>query len=97
MDDYKSEHHSKHATLSTRRVCFKIPDINRFSKYYRLDRATAWLLRYVQKLLRKIKAMDTIKGELTMEEEALAEVYLCRHAQQQTFAKKLLTSIRKAS
>ncbi|XP_075164613.1 uncharacterized protein LOC142237137 [Haematobia irritans] len=88
-DSTNSELRSKFVFLVARQVCSIIPDINRFSKYSRLKRTMAWVHRYIQNLYRKIKNIGLIKGELSVEENAWAEMYLCRRIQSEVFSEEI--------
>ncbi|XP_063533651.1 uncharacterized protein LOC134743949 [Cydia strobilella] len=67
-----------------------LPDIRRFSKYWRFVRSVAWLLRYVrnarQQQLGSIQA-----GELTAQELDNAERLCAADSQERTFAEEIST------
>ncbi|XP_075151945.1 uncharacterized protein LOC142225974 [Haematobia irritans] len=88
-DDSGSELRSKHIILFTNQVRPEIPEFNRFSKYSRLRRTMAWVRRYILNLLYKLKGIDCIKGELTVEEEVWAENHLCQEVQKSCFANEI--------
>lgn len=84
-DDSESELRSRHRSLAALKVCLCVPNINRFSKYRRLKRAMAWVLRYVKNLSRKVKGEAPVLGELSAEEEIFAEKHLCRYIQKEVY------------
>ncbi|XP_058979028.1 uncharacterized protein LOC131802654 isoform X1 [Musca domestica] len=86
VDHSKTELRNKYKVLVACQVCFCIPDINRFSKYRRLKRAMAWTFRFVENMKRK----SVVSGDLTVEEEARAEMYLCRCVQQEVHGDEIL-------
>ncbi|XP_075151985.1 uncharacterized protein LOC142226012 isoform X1 [Haematobia irritans] len=88
-DDSGSELRSKHIILFTNQVRPEIPEFNRFSKYSRLRRTMAWVRLYILNLLYKLKGIDCIKGELTVEEEIWAENHLCQEVQKSCFANEI--------
>ncbi|XP_073831550.1 uncharacterized protein [Musca autumnalis] len=49
----------------------------------------AWMHRYIQNFCRKFKKVELLKGELSAEEEAWAEQYLCRNVQMEVFADEI--------
>ncbi|XP_059216147.1 uncharacterized protein LOC131994043 isoform X2 [Stomoxys calcitrans] len=88
-DRGKVELRSKYRVLVARQVHSVIPDINRFSKYSRLKRTMAWVLRYMHNLRCKLKQSAGRSGELSVDEEEEAEKYLCKQVQQEMFGDDL--------
>ncbi|XP_059216470.1 uncharacterized protein LOC131994137 isoform X1 [Stomoxys calcitrans] len=84
-DRSKVELRSKYRVLVARQVHSVIPDINRFSKYSRLKRTMAWVLRYMHNLRCKLKRSAGRSGELSVDEEEESEKYLCKQVQQEMF------------
>ncbi|XP_036340511.1 uncharacterized protein LOC118749837 [Rhagoletis pomonella] len=72
-----------------RQVYVIMPDIDRFSNYSRLKRSVAWIYRYVQNLLRKVRHEAPTKGELTVDEERQAETHLIQFVQERAYAEEL--------
>ncbi|XP_073835298.1 uncharacterized protein isoform X2 [Musca autumnalis] len=89
LDASDSELRSKHVVLVARQCDSVVPDITRFSKYRRYRRTMAWMHRYIQNFCRKFKKVELLKGELSAEEEAWAEQYLCRNVQMEVFADEI--------
>lgn len=68
----------------------ELPDMGRFSKWIRLIRSTAWLLRYKSNLIAKIGKSDDSKScELKPDEILAAEVLWIRKVQQEQFGDEL--------
>ncbi|XP_017486884.1 PREDICTED: uncharacterized protein LOC108375296 [Rhagoletis zephyria] len=90
-----SEEHSgdelrvKYTMSIARQVYVIMPDIDRFSNYSRLKRSVAWIHRYVQNLLRKVRHEAPTKGELTVDEERQAETHLIKFVQERAYAEEL--------
>ncbi|XP_062707951.1 uncharacterized protein LOC134288151 [Aedes albopictus] len=59
-----------------------------YSKWTRLQRISALVLRFVANLKRKIKGASLLKGPLTSEELREAEIYLFKRTQQQCYAEE---------
>lgn len=72
--------------LATREYENVLPEIKRFSKWLRLVRSTAWLLRFTRILKNKILNVDIkFPPELTIDEIKEAEKQWIQRAQQQCF------------
>ncbi|XP_059218365.1 uncharacterized protein LOC131994991 isoform X1 [Stomoxys calcitrans] len=89
IDRSATELRAKYRILVTHQVCAVVPNFNRFSKYRRLKRAMAWIHRYIKNLRRCVRGETCMVGELDVEEEVKAELYLCRYVQQQYLADEL--------
>ncbi|XP_075151868.1 uncharacterized protein LOC142225894 isoform X1 [Haematobia irritans] len=50
----------------------------------------AWVFRYVTNIKHTCKGEEKVKGDLSLEEEEFASLYLCRHVQQQVYGDDLM-------
>ncbi|XP_044759170.1 uncharacterized protein LOC123316923 [Coccinella septempunctata] len=67
-----------------------LPDINRFSKWMRLIRATAWVLVVAKLLISKLRSKNSqIKAEITTSDLEEAEIRLIKQCQLESFPEEI--------
>ncbi|KAM8702238.1 hypothetical protein ACLKA7_005101 [Drosophila subpalustris] len=79
-------------SLERKKVVFTVQqellfDMDRFSNYLRLKRTFGWILRFVKRL--RHQNVPDACGELTANELRLAEVLLCKLAQNQAYSNEI--------
>ena len=67
----------------------ELPDVNRFSSWYRLIRATAWSQRFVSNLKKKVCGGEPVRCELSVTEIRNAEKLWWRAVQSECFSAEL--------
>ncbi|KAL7743863.1 hypothetical protein ACLKA6_000267 [Drosophila palustris] len=79
-------------SLERKKVVFTVQqellfDMDRFSNYLRLKRTFSWILRFIKRL--RHQNVPDACGELTANELRLAEVLLCKLAQNQAYSNEI--------
>jgi hypothetical protein len=72
-------------SISLSNLALPLPDLCRFSKWLRLIRSTAWMMRFIKRVRGKQKDDQTEQGELTLTEMEAAELMWIQQCQWDSF------------
>lgn len=78
------------AITTSKGLIVPVPAVERFSKWLRLLRTTAWMLHFVNLCLKRDGRTDNNIYELKLNEMCKAEILLCRKIQTESFLNEII-------